>query len=124
MSQIVLDYRKDVELFNETAENWAKAICGEGGDCRVKSSQLRNFYEKVMELEEKAAKLTDDQFKEDVLPFVKMLNSKVAYANTRKTVSREFVDMMNQCIGQVQKVDDMKVFKLFVEAVIGFYPKK
>ena len=123
MSQIVLDYKRDVGLFDETAKGWAEKIY-EDEDCSVKSSQLRNFYEKVMELEEKAVKLTDDQFREDVLPFVKMLNSKVAYANTRKTVSREFVEMMNQCIGQVRTVEDLKVFKLFFEAVIGFYPKK
>lgn len=124
MNEIVLDYKRDVGLFDETAKGWAEKICGKGRDCSVKSSQLRNFYEKVMELEEKAVKLTDDQFREDVLPFVKMLNSKVAYANTRKTVSREFVEMMNQCIGQVRTVEDLKVFKLFFEAVIGFYPKK
>ena len=120
--KIVLDYTKDIELFNETAKKWAEKICNSRGRnyCNVKSTQLRNFYEKVMELEERASK---EPF-EEVLPFVKMLNSKVAYAEARGNVSNDFVDMMNQCIAQVNDVDSLKRFKLFFEAVIGFYPKK
>jgi CRISPR-associated protein Csm2 len=120
MKTIVLDYHKDSELFNETAQMWAKEICGTRRDCGVKSTQLRNFYEKVMELEEKAERENFDE----VLPFVKMLNSKVAYAKTRGTVNDIFVTMMNQCISQVNTRDTLKLFKLFFEAVIGFYPKK
>ena len=120
MKNIVLDYKKDSELFNETAHSWAKEICGGGRDCRVKSTQLRNFYEKVMELEDRSKK---EDFTE-VLPFVKMLNSKVAYARTRGHVNNEFTDMMKQCIDQVNTKESLGVFKLFFEAVIGFYPKK
>jgi len=122
MKNIVLDYTKDTELFNETAREWAEAICGDGRDCRVKSTQLRNFYDKVMELLDEVEK--EHKPFEEVLPFVKMLNSKVAYAQTRKHVTREFVDMMQQCIKQVDSPEKLKVFKLFFEALIGFYPKK
>lgn len=119
--KIVLDYKKDTELFNQTAKQWAEKICDKRGkDCHVKSTQLRNFYEKVMELEDRAKK---EPF-EEVLPFVKMLNSKVAYARTRGHVSNDFVDMMSQCIAQVNDVEALKRFKLFFEAVLGFYPKK
>jgi len=123
MKKIVLDYKKDPELFSATAQEWAEGICDwneRNKDCRVKPTQLRNFYDKVMELEERARK---EPFNE-VLPFVKMLNSKVAYAKTRKHVSNEFVDMMNQCIAQVDSPESLKTFKLFFEALIGFYPKK
>jgi len=120
MKQIVLDYKKDPELFNETAHEWAQAICGERRDCQVKSTQLRNFYEKVLELYEQSKK---EPF-EEVLPFVKMLNSKVAYAQTRGHVRQEFVDMMNQCVSQVNTKETLEVFKLFFEALLGFYKGK
>ena len=120
MKPIVLDYKQDVELFNETAAAWAKEICGERRDCAVKSTQLRNFYEKVLELYEKSEK---EDFSE-VLPFVKMLNSKVSYALSRKHVTREFEQFMNQCVQQVQTKEQLKVFKLFFEAVVGFYKGK
>ena len=120
MKPIVLDYIKDVELFNETAAAWASEICGDRRECQVKSTQLRNFYEKVLELYEKSEK---EEFSE-VLPFVKMLNSKVHYALGRRHVSPSFEKFMNQCISQVQTKEQLKVFKLFFEAIIGFYKGK
>ena len=124
MTKIDFNKKDDsfVKLFDETAQEWAIAISEERNS--AKSSQMRNFYEKVMEWDEKASKMPDDQFREDVLPFVKMLNSKVAYAKTRGTVDNKFVQMMNDCIRQVNSASDLRIFKLFFEAVIGFYPKK
>jgi CRISPR-associated protein Csm2 len=112
MSKIVLDFTKDKgELFNKTAKAWAEKIE------RTKKSQVRNFYDRVMELENDAK----EKAFESVLPFVKMLNSKVAYAQTRGHASKEFVDMMNQCIDQIDSSEKLRVFKLFFEAVLGFY---
>jgi CRISPR-associated protein Csm2 len=110
-TKIVLNYNNDVELFSQTAQEWANAIG------RTKKTQARNFYDKVLELEQKANK----EEWSDVLPFVKMLNSKVAYGVSRKVVSNEFQDMMTQCISQVNTKEDLKVFKLFFEAVLGFF---
>ena len=112
---IELDYKKDPELFNKTAEKWAKEI---GKD--VKNTQIRKFYDKVLELYERSQK---EDFSE-ILPFVKMLNSKVAYAKTRKKVSDTFVKMINSCVTQANTKERLEIFKLFFEAVIGFYPKR
>lgn len=109
--KIELDYIKDPNLFDTTAKEWAEAIG------KTKKTQARNFYEKVLELEEKSK----HEKWEDVLPFVKMLNSKVAYGVSRKVVSSEFQDMMTQCITQVNSKENLKVFKLFFEAVLGFF---
>jgi CRISPR-associated protein Csm2 len=111
MTKIVLDYKKDPELFNKTAKHWAKEIE------KTKKTQVRNFYDKVLELLEKSK----DEEWIDVLPFVKMLNSKVAYGVSRKVVSNEFQTMISECINQINSKDDLKVFQLFFEAVIGFY---
>lgn len=124
MSQIVLDYKKDKELFNETAKSWAEMIgTGKGG---VQNTQIRKFYDKVLELNDKAKRLDEEEFADEILPFVKMLNSKVAYASQRnsaggKLVNKAFVDMMNSCISQVDSKKRLDNFKLFFEAVIGFH---
>ena len=118
---IILDYKKDPELFNETAKKWAEHIgTGKGG---VQNTQIRKFYDKVLELYEKSQ--SQEDFSE-ILPFVKMLNSKVAYASSRnsgggKLVNQKFIEMMNGCINQTNSKEDLKIFKLFFEAVIGFH---
>ncbi len=109
--RIELDYTKDENLFDTTAKEWAKEID------RTKKTQARNFYDKVLELESKAK----NEEWSDILPFVKMLNSKVAYGVSRKVVSSEFQDMMTQCISQVKTKEDLTKFKLFFEAVLGFF---
>ncbi len=121
---ITLDYKQDPELFNKTADNWAEKIgTGKGG---VKNTQIRKFYDYVLEWNQKAKHSTDEEFVGNILPFIKMLNSKVAYASTRssggtKLVNKAFVEMMNSCIAQVNSKQDLETFKLFFEAVIGFH---
>lgn len=121
---IELDYTKDVELFNKTADSWASKIGnGKGG---VQNTQMRKFYDQVLNLQQKAKQINEKDFQSDLLPFVKMLNSKVAYASTRssgggKIVNSEFVNMMSSCINQVGNEKDLNTFKLFFEAVIGFH---
>jgi CRISPR-associated protein Csm2 len=123
--KIDLDYTKDKELFNKTADLWAEKIgTGKGG---VKNTQIRKFYDYVLKLLHKSKNMSDEEFKTELLPFVKMLNSKVAYASTRsaggggKLVNHTFVEMMNSCINQIEEKKDLKTFKLFFEAVIGFH---
>ena len=121
---IELDYTKDSELFNKTADKWAEKIGnGKGG---VQNTQMRKFYDQVLSLQQKAAKMSEEEFQSDLLPFIKMLNSKVAYASTRssgggKIVNQAFVEMMRSCINQVSSKKDLHTFKLFFEAVIGFH---
>lgn len=116
---IELDYKKDQELLNKTALQHAQNI---GKD--VKNTQIRKFYDQVLELTQKAKHVTD--FEGEILPFVKMLNSKVAYASTRKSgganlINKAFVDMMSACINQIDSKEKLAIFKLFFEAVIGFH---
>ncbi|MEO1928411.1 MAG: type III-A CRISPR-associated protein Csm2 [Nautiliaceae bacterium] len=107
------------ELFDSVAREWAEKIAS--GYPSMKKNQIRNFYDKVLELYEKSQ--YSDNFEEEVLPFVKMLNSKVAYALNRspKVANSEFKEMMESCIREVETKKDLEVFKYFFEAVIGFY---
>jgi CRISPR-associated protein Csm2 len=113
MDEIIL--KKDKELFNEVAKHWAEKI----EEARMNKNQLRNFYDKVLELYEKSQ--YTDNFDEEVLPFVKMLNSKVAYAVNRGVANKEFEKMMNSCIKQINTPQDLEIFKYFFEAIVGFY---
>jgi len=107
------------ELFDSVAKEWADRIANAKPE--MKKNQIRNFYDKVLELYEKSK--YSKNFNEEVLPFVKMLNSKVAYALNRspKVANYEFKEMMESCINQVNTKKDLEVFKYFFEAVIGFY---
>lgn len=116
---IELDYKKDGELFNETAKKWADNIGG-----GVKNTQIRKFFDQVLELEKNSN--NSENFEGEVLPFVKMLNSKVAYAGARKSaggnlINQEFINMINSCVKQVNDPESLRTFKLFFEAVIGFH---
>jgi CRISPR-associated protein Csm2 len=122
---IELDYTKDKELFNTTADNWAEKI-GTGKRGGVQNTQMRKFYDQVLSLQQRAKRMSDEDFQNELLPFVKMLNSKVSYASTRnsggeKIINESFVKMMSSCINQVESKKDLNTFKLFFEAVIGFH---
>jgi CRISPR-associated protein Csm2 len=112
-----IDFNDKTELFNEVAEHWANEIKMK----KTTSTQLRNYYDKVLELYEKSKYLTNEEFNDKVLPFVKMLNAKVSYGVGRGVVSRKFQEMMKICINQVNNKKDLEIFKYFFEAVIGFY---
>lgn len=124
MSKIDLSYTindkgaivlNDKKLFSDTAKSWAEKIS------RTKKTQARNFYDKILELE----KEIDTKGFDSVYPFIKMLNSKVAYGVNRRVVSREFQDMMEQSLNQItpnqQGEQKFKNFKLFFESVLGYF---
>ena len=131
---IELDYKKDKELFNKTAQKWAEKIFEDKEYIEkekrgrveknfkkepIKTTQMRKFYEQILERynEVKIEKKTFD----DVLPFIKMINSKVEYAYSRELVNKSFRKMMTTSIEQIEDETKLENFKLFFEAVIGFY---
>ena len=87
----------------------------------ISTTQYRKFYEKVLELSSKA---TQKEFDTKTKPFVKMLNSKVAYSKTRKLCGDNFVTLMNESIKKVNSYEELQNFKYFLESIIGFMPKK
>lgn len=125
LSKISLDYEQQVQLFGDVAEKYSKRLEEEKNHTKNKSTQIRRFYDAVLELNEKAQNLvSDEQYQKEVYPFVIMLRSKVAYAKSRDLVSDTFIKMINQCVSESSSIKRMNNFKLFFEAVIGFYPKK
>jgi len=111
----------DAELFNSVAQNEAQKVAG-GGDRINKPTQLRKFYDEVVMWEQKTS-LHPEKFA-DYLPFIKMINAKVAYAKGRNLIDDKFVNMMNECLRQVESVETLRTFKLFMEAFMGFYKQE
>jgi CRISPR-associated protein Csm2 len=91
------------------------------------SAQLRRFYGEVKNLERKATdneigEMTENSFL-PVLPLVKMMKSKVAYAakTDNGKVSKEFQEWLDSHLDAVSSKDDFWAFLKHFEAVVGYY---
>ena len=107
-------------LFDTVASDAAKVVAR--GDRRNKPTQLRQFYDEVVMWEEKVRK--DESRFAEYLPFIRMLNAKAAYAEGRKHVDANFVDLIYHCLQQVDSAEVLRNFKLFFEAFMGFYKRE
>lgn len=114
----------DPELFNSIALEAARRI-GLDADGRErnenKRTQLRRFYDELCMWEEKVSR-SPDKFS-DLLPFIRMMNAKAAYAEGRKPklVDQNFVDLLQHTLAQVADAKTLQTCKLFWEAFMGFY---
>lgn len=87
-----------------------------------KNAQLRKFYDELVMWNDKVQQdRVDRKVKfEELLPFIKMLKAKVAYASGRGHVDTNFKDIFYRCIDQIESDESLKYSKLFMEAVMGF----
>ena len=111
----------DPELFNGIAKNAAEKVAS-GGERANKATQLRKFYDELVLWDNKAS-LHPEKF-DEYLPFIRMLNAKVAYAEGRKLVDHNFVSLLNNGLKQVNSAETLHTFKLFMEAFMGFYKQE
>ena len=114
-------------LMDKQAEEWADAVFKDAKrDKRNepqnnKPTQLRRFYDEVLRFDSLLKGNEADNAFEKHLPYIKMLNAKVAYAKGREHVSEKFVEMIKGCVSHVETRDDFDAFKSFFEAFIGYY---
>jgi len=108
-------------LFGEDAKDIAKLL-NDGYGADISTTQFRQFYEKILELNDKAQ--GNEKFNIEVLPFVKLLNSKVQYSKSRRNCGERFEEMMDKSIKAVNSQIELQNFKYFLEAIIGYMPKK
>jgi CRISPR-associated protein Csm2 len=111
-----------ITLFGEEAKRVAQLL-NDGYGADIKTTQFRQFYEKILELNEKAQGLKESDFEVKVLPFVKLLNSKVQYSKSRRHCGERFEKMMDKSIKAVNSDIELQNFKYFMEALIGYMPK-
>ena len=110
-------------LFGEDAKDIAKLL-NDGYGADISTTQFRQFYEKILELNDKAQGLNKEEFDVKILPFVKLLNSKVQYSKSRRNCGERFEMMMDKSIKAVNSAEELQNFKYFLEAIIGYMPKK
>lgn len=106
------------DLFDTIADQTAVTLSKSGKECN-KPTQLRRFFDDVVMWEEKIRQ-NPERFNE-YLPFIRMINAKAAYSQGRNNVDTNFQKLMAHCLGMVDSEKEMKIFKLFFEAVMGFY---
>lgn len=87
----------------------------------IKTSQLRKFYADVKSLE----RSWDYQGRSNaaflgILPQIKILKAKAAYAKGRDVVPPAFTDWMNTHVEAIKNHEDFEAFLLHFEAVVGF----
>ncbi|MBF0337419.1 MAG: type III-A CRISPR-associated protein Csm2 [Nitrospirae bacterium] len=105
------------DLFSNNADNIAKKLSNNEG--KNKSSQTRKFYDEVI-MFNRRVKEKPSEF-EKILPYLKMLNAKAAYAEGRKLISSDFKDFIKGQIDQINDERDLDVFASFFEAIMGYY---
>lgn len=109
------------DLFSDVAEQAAQACIDQN---RNKPAQLRRFYDELVMWHDKVFALqtvTAQQAKfEELLPFIKMLRAKAAYAAGRKLINETFKNLFDDVIRQVQGLEELRNAKLFFEAFLGY----
>lgn len=114
--------RIDPLLFSETAEELAKKINEERSNSRDKCNkptQIRKFFDEVIRFQG-MVQANPAQF-DELLPYIKMLNAKAAYAAGRDLIGAEFRGFLSDSLKQVSDQKDFELFCSFFEAFLGFY---
>jgi len=111
----------DPDLFSEKAEILAKKIFEEGkrNNKLNKPTQIRKFYDEVVRFDN-IVKASPSEF-ETMLPYLKMLNAKAAYAMGRDLISKGFKDFISSSLKQIKDKDDFEAFAGLFESFIGYY---
>jgi CRISPR-associated protein Csm2 len=115
------------DLVNNEARKIAEQFVPKPFKPLISSAQLRRFFGEIKNLERKAVdtnnQITDESFA-PVLPLVKMVKSKVAYAanpsNTNPKVPQVFKDWIDSHIDAVNSAEEFEAFLMHFEAVVGF----
>jgi CRISPR-associated protein Csm2 len=108
----------EADLFDKTAERAAHEVAS-GKKEANKPAQIRRFFDELCMWESKVAQ-NPDRFG-DYLPFIRMMNAKVAYAFGRKLVDDNFRALFQRCAEQIVDDKTLRHAKLFFEAFLGFY---
>jgi len=110
-----------VELFDTNAEKIADFFSKARKEVNS-YTQLRRFYDEVVDLHERIEE--NPSLFTQLLPLIRMLNAKTAYAKGRNKVDDNFVLFVKESLSQVKTAKDFTVFKTLFEAVMGFYKSK
>lgn len=116
----------DPKLVDTEAKKYAKEFVVL--DKSIKSSQLRKFYGTVKALELELKNRThgkgDKESQEavfgEILPLIKLLKAKGAYARARMVVPEAFKAWLDDNVDTINEPREFEAFLLHFEAVVGF----
>lgn len=113
--------KPDADLFDRQAQAAARKVALREDRPKRENNptQLRRFYDEIVLWDTRVAQ-QPERFAE-FLPFIRMLNAKAAYAQGRKLVDRDFVDLLRETLAEVKDPATMFTCKHFWEAFMGFY---
>lgn len=114
--------RLNPQWFESEAERWVEKLMEKKQrGSELKLTQLRKFYNEILVLDEKRK---NNRGKFDLLlPYVKMLKSKAAYAYSggkNSKIPENFKTFLDLMVDQVRSEEDFVAFKLIFEAIVGF----
>ena len=120
INEIKFGNEKSAEIFSDIAQRAAKHI--KTNKNLNKTTQLRKFYDELAMWNDRVQLVRENKAGkfQELIPFIKMLKAKVAYAEGRKNVDKNFSDIFNRCIDQISNVETLRDAKLLMEAVMGF----
>jgi len=101
-------------------ERWWEVISDKDAN---KPTQIRKIYDELCMWEQKTR---DVETFAKLLPFIKMMNAKVAYARGRELVDEKFVAWFSTCMDQIREPNEaglssFKNFRTHFEAFLGFF---
>ena len=108
------------DLYDRIADEKAKIISNTKKEVN-KPTQLRRFYNEVLAWDQRIRQERDKY--DEFLPLIRMVNAKVAYAQGRGPVDKNFAKLMSRCLEQLKpgEPETFHHMKLFMEAFNGFY---
>jgi len=112
----------DADLFSAFAEELAKKVNQEriqSRDKLNKPTQIRKFYDEMIRYRG-VVQASPEEFVA-LLPYIKMLNAKAAYAMGRDLIGATFKSFISDSLKQVADRQDFELFCSFFEAFMGFY---
>ena len=111
----------DPELFSQQADDLAKQVNLERGrtDKLNNPTQLRKFFDEVIRFQT-LLQGDGEQFSA-LLPYIKMINAKAAYAMGRELIGPQMKNFISDSLKQVNDRDDFELVCSFFEAFMGFY---
>lgn len=120
----MVEYYKDgaihPELVTKMAQNAAQSFFSGPRD-ELKASQLRKFYGDVKTLELRYKNSTNKKSAfQEILPLIKLLKAKSAYANSREVIPATFKNWIWENVDSISSEKDFLAFLLYFEAVVGF----
>lgn len=95
----------------------------------VDKNQIRKFYDdfKLIERRIKTSnEMDDNKFKQEILPHIKFIKTKIAYSAGRKQnnkylVSKKFKEYFDKEIDKIEKKEDFENFMMHYQAIIAYF---